>query len=89
MARWTAVWLSAPSQAHGFRAAPVQVYRIYWYPHYPYIRRRGEPPEKAQDLTQRLFLRLLGDKTLACVDPLKGRFRSFLVGSLQNCGKAA
>jgi len=35
-------------------------------------------------LTQNFFLHLLEHKTLARADPLKGKFRSFLLGSLQN-----
>ncbi len=50
----------------------------YWYPLYAYIRRRGYPPEKAQDLTQDFFTRLLEKGLLAEADPGRGRFRSFL-----------
>ena len=76
--------LSAQSQAPGFQAALGELCRIYWYPLYDYIRRRGHTPEEAQDLTQGFFLHLLERKTLARADPLKGKFRSFLLGSLQN-----
>jgi len=82
--RWTVVLLSAQSQAPGFQAALGELCRIYWYPLYAYIRRRGRTPEEAQDLTQGFFLHLLEHKTLGRVDPLKGKFRSFLLGSLQN-----
>ena len=82
--RWTAVLLSAQSQAPGFQAALGELYRVYWYPLYAYIRRRGKTPEEAQDLAQGFFLHLLEHKTLTRVDPLKGKFRSFLLGSLQN-----
>jgi RNA polymerase sigma-70 factor (ECF subfamily) len=50
----------------------------YWYPLYAYIRRRGYLPEKAQDLTQDFFTRLLEKGLLAEADPRRGRFRSFL-----------
>jgi DNA-directed RNA polymerase specialized sigma24 family protein len=40
--------------------------------------------EEAQDLTQGFFLHLLEHQTLARADPLKGKFRSYLLGSLQN-----
>ena len=76
--------LSGQSQAPGFQAALGELYRIYWYPLYAYVRRRGYAPEEAQDLTQGFFLHLLKHKTLARADPLKGKFRSFLLGSLQN-----
>jgi DNA-directed RNA polymerase specialized sigma24 family protein len=77
------VLLSAQSQAPGFQAALGELYRIYWYPLYAYVR-RGHAPEETQDLTQRIFLHLLEHKTLGRADPLKGKFRSFLLGSLQN-----
>ena len=50
----------------------------YWYPLYAYIRRRGYVPEKAQDLTQDFFTRLLEKGLLAEADPGRGRFRAFL-----------
>ena len=82
--RWTVVLLSARSQAPGFQAALGELCRTYWYPLYAYIRRWGRTPEEAQDLTQGFFQHLLEHKTLARVDRLKGKFRSFLLGSLQN-----
>jgi RNA polymerase sigma factor (sigma-70 family) len=81
--RWSVVLLSAQSKAPGYQAALEELYRIYWYPLYAYIRRRGHIPEEAQDLTQGFFLHLLEHKTLGRADPLKGKFRSFLLGSLQ------
>ena len=50
----------------------------YWYPLYAYIRRRGYPPEQAQDLTQDFFARILEKGLFAEADPGRGRFRSFL-----------
>ena len=82
--RWSVVLLSAQSQAPGFQGALGQLYRIYWYPLYAFVRRRGHAPEEAQDLTQGFFLHILEHKTLGRADPLKGKFRSFLLGSLQN-----
>jgi len=78
------VLLSAQSQAPGFQTALAELCRIYWYPLYAYIRRQGQTPEEAQDLTQGFFLHLLEHKTLGRADRLKGKFRSFLLGSLQN-----
>ena len=77
------VLLSAQSQAPGFQAALSELYKIY-YPLYAYVRRRRHAPEEAQDLTQGFFLHLLEHKTLGRADPLKGKFRSFLLGSLKN-----
>jgi RNA polymerase sigma-70 factor (ECF subfamily) len=78
------VLLSAQSQAPGSQAALAELCRIYWYPIYSFVRRRGSSPEDAQDLTQGFFLHLLDHKALCQVSPVKGKFRSFLVASLQN-----
>ena len=82
--RWSVVLLSAQSDAPGSQAALAAVCRLYWYPLYAFVRRRGYNPEDAQDLTQGFFLHLLDHKALAQVDPLKGKFRSFLLASIQN-----
>lgn len=51
----------------------------YWLPVYGYIRRRGNKPEDAQDLTQEFFARLLAKEWLTGIEPNTGRFRSFLL----------
>ena len=76
--------VSAQSNTPGSQAALAELCRIYWYPIYSFIRRRGFSPEDAQDLTQGFFLHLLDHKALRQVSPIKGKFRSFLVASLQN-----
>lgn len=76
--------LSAQGQAPGAPEALSEICRIYWYPLYGFVRRRGHTPEEAQDLTQGFFLDLLERKALARADPLKGKFRAFLLGSLQH-----
>ena len=81
---WSAVLLSAQSQVPGSQAALTELCRIYWYPIYSLVRRRGSSPEEAQDLTQGFFLYLLEHKALRQVSPVKGKFRSLLVASLQN-----
>jgi RNA polymerase sigma factor (sigma-70 family) len=82
--RWSVVLLSAQSKAPGSQAALTALCRLYWYPLYAFVRRRGYNPEDAQDLTQGFFLHLLDHKALTKVDPLKGKFRSFLLASIQN-----
>ena len=82
--RWSVVLLSAQSQTPDSEAALAELCRLYWYPLYAFVRRRGYGPEDAQDLTQGFFLDLLERKGLVRVDPLKGRFRSFLLASMQN-----
>jgi RNA polymerase sigma-70 factor (ECF subfamily) len=58
--------------------------RNYYYPLYAYVRRRGYLPHDAQDLTQEFFARLLQRPFLSRVGPEKGRFRSFLLASMNN-----
>lgn len=58
--------------------------RTYWYPIYAYLRRRGFDPHRAKDLTQGFFLYMVRKNLVQAADPEKGRFRSFLLGSLRN-----
>lgn len=81
---WTVVATAAQSNVQGGAAALAELCRLYWYPLYVFARRRGHSPDDAQDLTQGFFLHLLEHHALAHVDRLKGKFRSFLLASLQN-----
>jgi DNA-directed RNA polymerase specialized sigma24 family protein len=63
-------------------AALEELYRLYCYPVYAFIRRRGHGRQDAQDLTQDFFIHLLEKGTLARADSQRGRFRSFLLGAL-------
>jgi len=60
----SAVLLSAQSQAPGSQAALAELCRLYWYPIYAFVRRRGHDLDEAQDLTQGFFLHLLDHKAL-------------------------
>ena len=60
-----------------------ELYRAYCYPVYVFVRRRGHPRPRAQDLTQDFFVHLLEKGTLGRADPNKGRFRTFLLGALE------
>jgi RNA polymerase sigma-70 factor (ECF subfamily) len=63
-------------------AALEKLCRTYWHPLYAYLRRRGCEPHDAEDLTQGFFVHLLERGTLRRVDRNQGRFRSFLLASL-------
>lgn len=58
--------------------------RTYWFPLYGYIRRRGHNPADAEDLTQAFFTRLLEKDWLVVADQNRGRFRTFLLASLNH-----
>jgi DNA-directed RNA polymerase specialized sigma24 family protein len=83
--RWTMVLAAAnlQSDTHSRRAL-AELSQQYWFPLYAYIRRQGHHPAQAEDLTQDFFARLLEKKSLTAVDRTKGKFRSFLLASLQN-----
>src|SRR5260221_1801588 len=82
--RWTVVLRAAQSQLPDSRTALADLYRIYWYPLYAFVRRRGYNPEDAQDLTQGFFFSMLERKSLRQVGRTRGKFRSFLLASLKN-----
>jgi len=82
--RWSVVLVSARSQAAGSKEAFADLCKLYWYPLYAFIRHRGYSTEDAEDLVQGFFLHLVEHKTLRRVDRSKGKFRSFLLASLQN-----
>ena len=81
---WNVVLLSAQSQAPGSQSALADLYQLYWYPLYSFVRRRGYSAADAQDLTQGFFLDLLERKSFKRADPEKGKFRTFLLASLKN-----
>lgn len=56
---------------------------LYWYPIYAFLRRWGHDRQNARDLTQGFFTHLLEENVLRKANPEKGRFRSFLLGSLR------
>jgi len=61
-----------------------QLCRTYWYPLYAYLRRLSYGPQDAQNLTEGFFARLLGEKVGATADRRNGKFRSFLLASLNH-----
>ena len=56
----------------------------YWYPLYAYVRRQGHAPPDAQDLVQDFFAHFLEHNYLRLADRTRGRFRTFLLTSLQH-----
>jgi RNA polymerase sigma factor (sigma-70 family) len=58
--------------------------QTYWHSLYAYVRRRGYSPDDAQDLTQGFFAFFLKRNAVAAASPDKGRFRSFLLASMNH-----
>jgi RNA polymerase sigma-70 factor (ECF subfamily) len=81
--RWSLV-AAAQGTDPTARDALATLCQDYWYPLYAYVRRRGHATAEAQDLTQGFFLHLLEKGTLRVADQTRGRFRSFLLASLEH-----
>src|SRR5438552_12051048 len=84
--RWTVVRQAADSQTSSEHAlsALSELCQIYWRPVYLFLRRQGIAQHDAQDLTQSFFAELIENRAYARADPMKGRFRSFLLGTLKH-----
>jgi DNA-directed RNA polymerase specialized sigma24 family protein len=84
--RWTVVHQAADSQTASQHALSTlsELCQIYWRPVYVFLRRHGIPQHDAQDLTQGFFADLIESRAYAHADPRKGRFRSFLYGTLKH-----
>lgn len=81
---WSMVVAAGNGQDPGAREAMESLCSIYWYPVYGFVRRQVHDASAAQDLTQAFFSRLLEKKSLRVASRQRGRFRSFLLGSVRN-----
>src|SRR5688572_23760130 len=81
---WSVVVRAGDATAPDAQAALAQLCQTYWYPLYCCVRRYGNAPEAAQDLTQAFFAKLLEKRRIAEADPERGRFRTYLLRSLEN-----
>jgi RNA polymerase sigma-70 factor (ECF subfamily) len=81
---WTNLLAARQSGSPGAEAALEKLCRTYWYPLYAHVRRRGFDAAQAEDMTQEFFYRILKENFLGAADRTKGKFRSFLLASLDN-----
>src|SRR5262245_21529354 len=80
---WSVVLLAGQESPQAATALE-KLCRAYWYPLYAYARRQGHQPPDAQDLTQQFFAVFLEKKSFGLADPLRGRFRCFLLASFKH-----
>src|SRR5262245_39785981 len=80
---WSLVLAAGETKSPESRRAMESLCKLYWYPIYAHIRRRGNSTAEAEDLTQGFFAQLLERKTVGDADPQRGRFRSYLLGALK------
>jgi DNA-directed RNA polymerase specialized sigma24 family protein len=83
---WSLILSAAGSNADDqkTREALAELCRTYWRPVFVFVSRQGYPVEEAQDLTQGFFAMILESNWFRRADEHRGRFRSFLLKSLQN-----
>ena len=85
---WSVVLAAARTASPEAEAALEKLCVAYWYPLYAYLRRSGRAPHEAEDLTQEFFAsRIVTKRVLRDLQPGEGRFRSWLLTSLQNMVK--
>jgi RNA polymerase sigma factor (sigma-70 family) len=80
--QWSVVLDAAGSDSTKAQTALEKLCRTYWYPLYAYVRRRGQSPQDAQDLTQAFFARLLDRNWVGDADRERGKFRTFLLTAM-------
>ena len=80
---WSVV-LAAQGNSERAQEALEKLCRTYWRPLYAFVRRQGNSPEEAQDLTQSFFASLLERRDFDRVRKERGRLRSYLLGSLKH-----
>jgi len=82
--RWSLVVAAGGDDSAAARDALSELCEAYWYPLYAYLRRRGVPAEDARDVTQSFLASLIERQDLRNVRQERGRFRAFLLASLQH-----
>jgi len=81
---WSDIVAAADVSRPGSGEALASVCSAYWYPVYAYARGCGLKSEDAQDLTQAFFAQVIEKEFLATADSARGRFRWYLLASVQN-----
>lgn len=56
----------------------------YWYPVYAFIRRSGQAPADAEDLTQDFFRRFFAEGSFLQASRERGKFRSYVLKAVKN-----
>ena len=81
--RWSVVLAAGGTGAGGERAL-AELCEGYWYPLYAFVRRQGNAPHDAEDLTQEFFARLIEKGWLGDVGRERGKFRSWLLAAMKH-----
>lgn len=82
--QWSAILAMSDGESPKARSALERICQNYWYPIYAFLRRKGYSYAEAQDTTQQFFLRLLEKDSILLAQRNRGKFRSFLLTSLNH-----
>ena len=80
--RWTLVSRSRGSDTQA-KAALSELCEAYYAPVVAFLRRDGRDEDTARELAHDFFAKLLGGDAINGADPLRGRFRSYLLSALK------
>ena len=81
---WSVIAAARDGDSDERRRSLSEMCETYWAPLYVYVRSRGYDTEEAKDLTQEFFALVIQERFLKNVAEEKGRFRNFLLASLNN-----
>jgi len=76
---WSVVLAAKERDGPDYLAAMNRCVSGYWKPVFYFIRAKGYPLDRAEDLAQEFFLQMLRHDWLRRADPRRGRFRTFLL----------
>ena len=83
--QWTLVQRAQSGDPTGeARRALEDICKRYWLPIYAFVRRSGERPAEAEELTQEFIVRLIEGEFLSRADRQRGKLRTFLLACLKH-----
>lgn len=82
--QWSVVLALSQTDPQRAESALQKLCGTYWYPIYAFIRQKGHDSHAAEDLTQAFFQFALSRGTFQKANPEKGRFRTFVLSTLEN-----
>ena len=81
---WSVVLAAGDSSSPKHREALSTLCKKYWFPLYAYLRRRGYDSHQAEDATQAFIALMMEKHYLHKVEPIPGKFRSFLLTAMKH-----
>lgn len=82
--RWSLVLAASGGRTGTARAALSDLCGAYYQPVFRFLRSEGRSDDDARELTHAFFARILSGSGFEGADPVRGRFRSFVLGALKH-----